>query len=280
MTGIVANATAEEFFHSASAERAPHAPIAAVPAQSEAAAFVHIADPDATTRQILSGIFAANGYGARSYQGLGGYLDSPRREHVGCLVIDAALALSAEGGFALALSAAAVRSPIVVTAADADVALAVRAMKAGAFHFLEKPLCEKRLLEVVATAMERDRERRADLAWREAIRARYSTLTRREQEVMALVTSGQLNKQAAWVLGLSEITVKVHRGAAMRKMAARTLPELVRMADAIAEETTVTARPIAAAADRAGSVIEPGGRRANLLFGERREEMIDRSVRR
>ena len=128
---------------------------------------------------------------------------------------------------------AATRRPIVVTAERADVRTAVLAMKAGAVDVLETPLDEHETLAVFRAAIGIDRQRRRAEAVRAAVEARYATLTERERQVMALVTEGRLNKQVAGDLGLSEITVKVHRGSVMRKMGARTLANLVRMADAI-----------------------------------------------
>lgn len=111
--------------------------------------------------------------------------------------------------------------------------MSVRAMKAGAVEFLTKPLRDQDLLDGVRIALERDRARRAQYRTVEEVRAHFETLTAREQEVMALVTAGLMNKQIAAKLGLSEITVKVHRGNVMKKMGARTLADLVRMADAL-----------------------------------------------
>ncbi|MGR3783961.1 MAG: response regulator transcription factor, partial [Albimonas sp.] len=109
----------------------------------------------------------------------------------------------------------------------------VRGMKAGAVDFLAKPFREQDLLDAVARAVELDRARRAERHGLDGLRARYAALSPRERQVMALVAAGLLNKQVAGELGISEITVKIHRGAAMKKMGARTLPDLVRMQDAL-----------------------------------------------
>jgi FixJ family two-component response regulator len=111
--------------------------------------------------------------------------------------------------------------------------MSVRAMKAGAVDFLSKPFRDQDMLEAVTTAIERDRKRRASDGDSARVRDRFATLSPREQQVMMLVTTGKMNKQVAGDLGLSEITVKIHRGSAMRKMGARTLADLVRMADSL-----------------------------------------------
>jgi FixJ family two-component response regulator len=126
-----------------------------------------------------------------------------------------------------------IRSPIIMITGFGDVPMSVQAMKAGAVDFLAKPFRDQDLLDAVALAIGRDRARREEEARRAALRARYETLTPRERQVMALVTAGRMNKQVAGDLSLSEVTVKIHRGAAMRKMEARTLPDLVRMAEAL-----------------------------------------------
>jgi FixJ family two-component response regulator len=112
--------------------------------------------------------------------------------------------------------------------------MSVRAMKAGAVEFLTKPFHDQELLDAIHAAIERDRERRREAAIVDEIRLRFSLLTEREREVMKLVVTGRVNKQIAADLDVSEVTVKVHRGQVMRKMRARSLPELVRMADRLA----------------------------------------------
>src|SRR5260370_30294987 len=114
-----------------------------------------------------------------------------------------------------------------------DLPLSVRAMKAGAVDFLQKPLRDQDMIDAVTAAIERDRERRAAESAAAEIRERYASLSLREQQGMGLVTAGKMNKQAAFDLGLSEITVKTHRGAVMQKMAAPTFADLVRLADAL-----------------------------------------------
>ena len=128
-----------------------------------------------------------------------------------------------------------VRLPVILMTGHGDIPMSVRAMKAGAVDFLPKPFRDQDMIDAVTIAINRDRMQREKEGQSVAIADRYATLSPREREVMALVTAGKLNKQVAGELGLSEVTVKIHRGAAMRKMQARSLADLVRMADALKE---------------------------------------------
>jgi FixJ family two-component response regulator len=126
-----------------------------------------------------------------------------------------------------------VRLPVVMMTGYGDIPMSVRAMKRGAVDFLPKPFHDQDMLDAVMAAIERDRHRRIVEGDITEIQQRFGTLSPRELQVMRLVTDGKMNKQAASDLGISEITVKIHRGAAMRKMGARTLADLVRMAEAV-----------------------------------------------
>jgi FixJ family two-component response regulator len=199
-----------------------------------ARAVVHLVDIDESVRDWMSRLFASAGMETGSYPSLGAFMEADIADVPGCLVVHARLPLIGALQF-LGRQAPALGMPIVVTTDRADVRTAVLAMKAGAIDFLEKPLCDHDVLEAVTAAIRVDCNRRSVDAHRAELRARFERLTPRERQVLALVTQGRLNKQVAFDLGLSEITVKVHRGSAMRKMGARTLAELVRMADAIAD---------------------------------------------
>jgi FixJ family two-component response regulator len=135
--------------------------------------------------------------------------------------------------FQVQLTQTGVRLPVVMMTGYGDIPMSVRAMKRGAVDFLPKPFKDQDMLDAVLAAIERDRQRRAADGDASKMRERYGTLSAREQQVMLLVAAGNMNKQVAGHLGISEITVKIHRGAVMRKMGARTLADLVRMADVI-----------------------------------------------
>ena len=130
-----------------------------------------------------------------------------------------------------------VERPVIFMTGHGDIPMTVRAMKAGAVDFLAKPFRDQDMLDAVMAAIERDRRRRAETSALDDLRARYDRLTPREREVMAHVTAGLMNKQVAGLLGLSEITVKIHRGGVMRKMGVRALADLVRQAEALGIST-------------------------------------------
>ncbi len=126
-----------------------------------------------------------------------------------------------------------VRLPVILMTGHGDIPMSVRAMKAGAVDFLAKPFREQDMLDAVAAALAKDKAQREGASKSDALKAQFATLSPRERQVMALVAAGKMNKQVAGDLGLSEITVKIHRGSAMRKMGAKTLADLVRMAEAL-----------------------------------------------
>jgi FixJ family two-component response regulator len=191
---------------------------------------VFVIDADPSLRESLELLIQRSGWQTESCSCAQQFLSKPRAHVPSCLVMDVA----PPDIHGLELQQRLIQEgedmPIIFIAGCADVPTTVRAMKAGAADFLTKPIPEDRLLASIADAIERNR---AALQHREEVRAleaRYASLTRREREVMALVVSGRLNKQAAGDLGISEITVKTHRGNVMRKMNARSFASLVSMA--------------------------------------------------
>jgi FixJ family two-component response regulator len=195
---------------------------------------VYVVDDDVSLGRALESLFRSVGLAAQLYGSVTSFLASPPGDEPGCLVLDVRLPGLSGLDFQDRLDEFGIALPVVLMTGHGDIPMSVRAMKAGAVDFLVKPFRDQDMLDAVATAIERDRTRRRLEHSSAALRTRYETLSPREQQVMALVTAGKMNKQAAGDLGLSEITVKIHRGAAMRKMGARTLADLVRMAEALA----------------------------------------------
>jgi FixJ family two-component response regulator len=161
------------------------------------------------------------------------FLQSERPDVPGCLVLDIRLPGLSGLDFQAELMDAGVRIPIVFITGHGDIPMSVRAMKAGAVDFLTKPFRDQDLLDAVAAAIQRDQNRREPEHTIADMRAHFASLTRRQQEIMALVATGLMTKQIAAQIGLSEITVKVHRSHLMKKMEARSVADLVRMAEAL-----------------------------------------------
>jgi FixJ family two-component response regulator len=205
----------------------------AMPVQETDRPIIHVVDDDASLREALEGLFDSVGLDARGYATAQEFLNAKHADRPGCIVVDVRLPDMNGLEFQTRLVQLGIGVPVVIMTGYGDVPMSVRAMKRGAVDFLTKPFHDQDMLDAVTTAIERDRQRRKadeDVA---RMRQRFETLSGREKEVMLLVTSGKMNKQVAGDLGLSEITVKIHRGAAMRKMKAHTLPDLVRMAEII-----------------------------------------------
>ena len=196
-------------------------------------ATVHVIDDDVSLRDALALMFPSVGLGVRTYASVQEFLDAGAHDGPGCIVLDVRLPGISGLDFQARRDGLGVHLPIVLMTGHSDVPMSVRAMKAGAVDFLPKPFRDQDMIDAVMAALERDRERRAVDSVSAEIRDRYASLSPREQQVMMLVTAGKLNKQVAFELGLSEITVKTYRGAVMQKMAARTFADLVRMADAL-----------------------------------------------
>jgi FixJ family two-component response regulator len=204
-----------------------------MPQQSSPAGVVHIVDDDDTVRSGLDMLFRSVDLQTRGYRSASEFLDTRREDLPGCIVLDVRLPGTSGLDFQEQLSELGILLPVILITGHGDIPMTVRAMKAGAVDFLPKPFREQDILDAVATAIDRDRKRRASEGGAALLRDRFAMLSPREQQVMGLVAAGKMNKQVAADLGLSVITVKIHRGAAMRKMGARTLADLVRMADTL-----------------------------------------------
>ena len=196
-------------------------------------AIVHVVDDDASMRGALEGLFDSVGLDARTYATARDFLTAGLADKPGCVVIDIRLPDMNGLDFQAQLVDIGVRLPVVMMTGYGDIPMSVRAMKRGAVDFLSKPFHDQDMLDAVMAAIERDRQRRTVEGDISQLQQRFGTLSARELQVMQLVTAGKMNKQVANDLGISEITVKIHRGAAMRKMGAKTLADLVRMAEAV-----------------------------------------------
>ena len=198
-----------------------------------APALVHIIDDDQSVRNSLDSLLRSVGMQTRAYSDASSFLSAQRPELASCIVLDIRMPGMSGLEFQSQLSQHHIQMPIIFMTGFGDIAMSVKAMKAGAVDFLTKPFRDQDILDAVARAIEMDRVRRAEQQDGESLRLRYSHLSSREREVMAQVVAGKMNKQIAADLGLSEITVKIHRGNAMRKMGARSLAALVNMATAL-----------------------------------------------
>ncbi len=196
-------------------------------------AIVYIVDDDEALRRALDRLFRSVSLETRSYGAAREFIDAQRPDLPGCIVLDVRLPGINGLEFQAQLGDLGINLPVVLITGHGDIPMTVRAMKAGAVDFLPKPFRDQDMLDAVSMAINRDRSRRATEDLAAGLKGRFATLSMREREVMTLATSGKMNKQIAGDLGLSEVTVKIHRGAAMRKMGARTLADLVRMADAL-----------------------------------------------
>ncbi len=211
------------------------APSRSAPASNEP--LVIVVDDDEAVREGLSSLFRSVGLQVALFASAAELLaaklpDSPR-----CLVLDIRLPGVSGLDFQGQLVRSQVSMPIIFMTGHGDIPMSVRAMKAGAVDFLTKPFRDQDMLDAVSAALRIDRERREAQAANTRLQGLYDGLTERERQIMAMVTAGLMNKQVAGEVGLSEITVKIHRGNVMRKMEARSLADLVRMAGALGIET-------------------------------------------
>jgi FixJ family two-component response regulator len=194
---------------------------------------VFVVDDDASMRQALSRLFQSVQLRVEVFSSPQEYLQSERPDVPSCLVLDVRLPGLSGLDFQAELAKADVRIPIVFITGHGDIPMTVRAMKAGAVDFLAKPFRDQDLLDAVTAAIQRDEKRREHEKAIANLNTHFASLTAREREIMALVASGLMSKQIAAQIGLSEITVKVHRSHIMKKMGARSVADLVRMADAL-----------------------------------------------
>jgi FixJ family two-component response regulator len=205
----------------------------AAPATIPSQPVVIVVDDDAAVREALDSLFRSIGLQTRLFGSPGELLQGSLPNVPGCIILDVRLPGINGLDFQGQLAKHGIDLPIVFMTGHGDIPMTVRAMKAGAVDFLSKPFRDQDMLDAVTTAIERDKQRRTEAATRNDLRAQYDTLSQREREVMALVVAGLMNKQVAGIIGLSEITVKIHRGSVMRKMGVRTLADLVRKAEAL-----------------------------------------------
>jgi FixJ family two-component response regulator len=200
---------------------------------SEPQRVVIVVDDDAPLRESLKMLLNSVGLHVELFPSAAQFLAAKLPDVPSCLVLDVRLPGLSGIDFQAELTRRNIHIPIIFITGHGDIPMSVRAMKAGAIEFLTKPLREQDLLDAVQAGIDRDGTRRESDKNLQSLRALYSQLTPREQEVLGYVASGFMNKQIAGEINVSEITVKVHRGNVMRKMGARSLADLVRMADQI-----------------------------------------------
>jgi FixJ family two-component response regulator len=202
-------------------------------AQAETEGVVYVIDDDPHVRSGLSNLFRSVGLQAEVFGSAAEFLCLERPATPCCLVVDVRLPGLSGLDFQAELAKRDCSPPVIFITGYGDIPMTVRALKAGAVEFLTKPFRDQDLLDAIHVALQRDRERSRRDDQLSDLRSRFQSLTPREREVVALVATGRLNKQTAAAIGVSEVTVKLHRQNAMKKLGARSLPDLVRMADAL-----------------------------------------------
>ena len=199
---------------------------------------VFVIDDDVSVRKAIASLLRSVGLEVEAFGTAAEFVKHKFPNVPACLVLDIRLPGVSGLDFQAELAKANIHIPIIFITGHGDIPMTVRAMKAGAVEFLTKPFRDQDLLDAVQIALDRDLARRAKDDAVHELRKRYDALTPREQQVISFVTAGLMNKQIAAELGVSEITVKVHRGSVMKKMEARSLADLVRMADALGIQRT------------------------------------------
>jgi len=194
---------------------------------------VLIVDDDEGVRRALANLFQSVGLDVLEFGSASELLQSRLPDVASCLVLDVRLPGLSGLDLQLELAKVNIRIPIIFMTGHGDIPMSVRAMKGGAIDFLTKPFRDQDMLDSVTTAIEQDRRQRDAARATSGLRDRLETLTEREREIFALVASGLMNKQIAGEIGVAEITVKIHRGRVMKKMGAKSLADLVRMAEAV-----------------------------------------------
>jgi FixJ family two-component response regulator len=196
-------------------------------------AIVYVVDDDQSMRQAVTMLLRSEGFHVEAFASAQEFLAFPMPDVPSCLILD--VRLKGQSGFAVQehIASAERNLPIIFMTAHGDIAMSVKAMKAGAMDFLAKPFRDQDMLDAVSQALTRDVARRGSGRALADLREHYASLTPREREVMAFVVSGLMNKQIAEAMNLSEITVKIHRGQAMKKMESRSLADFVLKAEAL-----------------------------------------------
>jgi FixJ family two-component response regulator len=199
---------------------------------------VFIIDDDESLREGLKRLFRSVGLRSEGYPSGREFLESNIPDIPSCILLDVRMPGLSGLDFQAELNNADIHVPVVFMTGHGDIPMTVRAMKAGAVEFLTKPFRDQEILDAVQLSLKKDRERIENEKIAKGLKARFESLTSREREIMVLVTAGLMNKQIAAEIGLSDITVKVHRGNVMRKMNAKSLADLVRMAEALGVRRT------------------------------------------